>query len=108
MRYWNNKGGRENTHFDNEWDIHTSPANYEEVGYGHNLDPLLTLNFTVCKAKLRMFKTCCPTYVSTLAHCEGENVVNYLAQNYLVVQNYLVHQQTSKWQDAYAQTLPLF
>ena len=36
-----------------------------------------------------MFETCCPPYVSTLAHCEGENIVNYLA---LVVQNYLALQ----------------
>lgn len=54
-----------------------------------------------------MFKTYCPLYVSTLAHCEGENVMNYLTQNDLVMQNYLTHQRTSEWHDEYAQSLPL-
>ena len=52
-----------------------------------------------------MFKTYCPPYVSTCAHCEGENVMNYLTQNYLVMQNYLTHQRTSEWHDGYAQPL---
>ena len=33
---------RENLHFDNDWDIHMSSANYGGVGYGLNLD-LLTI-----------------------------------------------------------------
>ena len=33
---------RENFHFDNDWDIHMSSANYGGVGYGLNLD-LLTI-----------------------------------------------------------------
>ena len=46
------------------------------------------LALILCIAKKKcMFKTYCPLYASMLAHCKGENVVKYLAQNYLVVQN---------------------
>ena len=32
-----------------------------------------------------------------LTHCKGENIVNYLAQNYLVVWNYLARNYLVMW-----------